>query len=674
MGAPWKGRWRRWSGAQVGVAGMLAVLAFTVPGPAGAAAPVREWPAGALDPSFAFGGVLTASFANPPSRQEGRDAAVQPDGKIVVLTLAGSTSYLSRYLADGEVDTTFGSGGSVLLPSDGYDAYSSLTVDAEGRIVVAGTEPTAEWQAPDKSLALARVQGVVYRFLADGAPDSSFGVGGKAVVAVSPPEGLTPGSASTTPFAVLTASDGSVVIGGTVRSVCFWEVGFQFGQFAEESGTFVARLGANGAPDEQFGSSGIVSTHGRCKVEQGATDETFGGLAQASSETVLALVSHTEDNTWRFRTYSPTGALSEAQAPAEDEAPVQITMVGDHYLVLSIHYLYVGSGGGGVGGTEVLRRFDAQGVPDPTFDTNGRLAIPMACELGPGCFNVLPDGRILVAGLLSRGQVGVRRYLADGSADGSFGAPPWLGGGGAAWAELPGGNEMDTVNKLLILHGQPLVAGAEQVPGNGYAESQTALTLFQADGGFSSNPPPPGPGEEPPPPSKEEPLPPSEPPLLLGHEPPPLVAYGGGGPKTSAGGNSPAGTGSDGRLSSAIEAALAALLHPKGQTATISGLLKHGLGKLLFDAPVQGTLAVEWTSLPAQTGKSLRAHKAQPVMIATGSETFSAAGHGTITLHLTAVGRKLLKKGRALRVNATASFWPSEAALVRRGATILVRD
>jgi uncharacterized delta-60 repeat protein len=667
MGAQRRGRCsvgQRWPGAQIGIAGVLAVLAFAVlPGSAGAAAPVREWPAGALDPSFAFGGVLTASFTDPPSRQEGRDAAIQTDGKIIVLTTvappAPYASYLSRYLPNGEPDTTFGSGGAVALPSS--SGGSALTLDAQGRIVVIGSELSTPWQAPDKSLGVNRGHGVVYRFLPDGGPDSSFGTNGKTMIAAPPPEGLTPGSASTLPIAVLSTSDGGIAVGGAVGSICAWEGGTE-SRWWEESGTFVARLGPNGSPDSQFGSSGLVSTHGRCKVEPGATGESFGGLVQPSPESVLALTSHAEDNTWRFRTYSPTGALSEAQAPAEGEAPVQIAVVGDHYLVLSIHYLYVG-----VGGTEVLRRFNAQGIPDPTFGTNGRVAIPMACELGPGCFTVLPDGRILVAGRLALGgQIGVRRYLADGSVDGSFGAPPWLGGGGAAWVELPGGNEMDTVNRLLVLHGQPLVVGAEQVPGHVYAENQTALTLFQGDGGFSSNPPPPTPGEEP-----SSPIPP---PSVLPHEPPPLVGPGGGGgPKANPGGNHPSNVGSKSPSSSAIQAALAAMLRLKSPCATISSLLKRGACSLSFNAPMPGVLTVECTAAITQASRRSD-YKTKPVVIVIGSKTFGAAGSGVVTLHLTTTGRKLLRKSRRLRVLATARFRPTDGSALIKQVMLTIRS
>jgi uncharacterized delta-60 repeat protein len=479
-----------WTGVRFVTATVLILLTSGVlPGSVGAAAPALEWPAGALDPGFASGGVLIAPFANPPGPQEGRDAVIQPDGKIVVLTTSAYTSYLSRYLPDGESDATFGNGGSVALPSPGHNRYSALTLDAQGRMVVIGMEPTTPWQAPDKSLQLNRsFNGVVYRFLANGLPDSSFGTNGKTVIAVPPPEGLTPGSAATYPSAVLATSDGSITVGGGVSSVCYWEVGFEFAQFWEESGTFVARLGPDGSLESQFGSSGLVSTHGQCKHESGAAPEGFGGLAQSSPETVLALSDHPEDNTWRFRTYSSTGALSEVQAPAEGRSPGQVAVLPGHDLLV------------GVSGTEVLRRFNAQGMPDTTFGTNGIITIlSMSCESYTGCFSVMPDGHIVVAGIIFAPypRVGIRRYLVDGSPDDSFGAPPWLGGGSYSLAQLTPEADEVFVNKLLISDGKPLVIGGAIVHKSGSPYPQTALALFQADGGFSSNPPPLNPEEGP---------------------------------------------------------------------------------------------------------------------------------------------------------------------------------
>jgi uncharacterized delta-60 repeat protein len=652
----WRSVARRWAGARfIIVTVLLGVASGALCGSAGAAAPVREWPAGALDPGFASGGVLSASFGTTAGPQEGRDAVIQPDGKIIVLTTSASADYLSRYLPDGEPDTTFGSGGTVTHPLN-QNSFSALTLDAEGRIVVIGEESAPPWQDPDKTLEIPdRAYGVVYRFLPDGSPDSSFGMNGKTVIAVPPPESLTPGSASTYPSAVLTASDGVITVGGAVGSICAWEVSHEKSQWWEESGTFIARLGPDGSLDSQFGSSGLVSTHGRCKREAGDAGESFSGLVQPSPESVMALVGHTEDNTWRFRTYSSTGALSEVQAPSEGEPPVQVAMIDDHYIVLSAHYYF--------GFSEVLRKFTSQGIPDPTFGINGRVAMPMTCGSGPGCFAALPDGRILVAGgLVFGGQVGVRRYLADGSPDDSFGVPPWFGGGGYAWAELPGGNELDTVNKLLVLHGQPLVVGAEQVPGTGYADNQTALTLFQSDGGLSSNPPPPEPGE--------------------GTSGSDGGGSGGSGPSLGSGNNggstgatygpAQSGSGPASASTNTIDAALNVMLSPHGRVPTILSLLKTGGYSLNFDAPGAGTLSVRWMSTSILTSHHTKG-KAKPILVASGAETFGAAGHGTVKLHLTASGRKLLRGSRTLRLATTAIFRPIGGTAVTRQGALTIR-
>lgn len=642
----YSGVWRSYS-ARLALA-MLLGLAWGGPcGSASAAVPATENPAGAVDPSFASGGVLTASFATSPGPQEGRDAVIQSDGKIVVLTnattTAGYASFLSRYLPDGEVDASFGAGGSVALPPYHRGGYSAITQDAQGHILVAGSELTAEWQAPDGTLALERTQGVVYRYLADGTPDVSFGAGGKATISVPPPEGLTPGSASNFSMAILTASDGSVTVGGTVKSVCAWYSVPDFAEWQEEYGTFVARLNADGSPDSQFGSSGIVSAHSRCKEEPGAAPEYFGGLAQLASGSVLALADHPEDDTWRFRTYSSTGALSEARTPAEGEIPAQIAMIGTHALVLA-----------GVGSSEVLAEFTSEGVPVSSFGTAGRLSIPsLVCAFGPGCLAVLPDGRILVAGLIW-GQVGIRRYLADGTVDTSF------GGDGYAWVKPTpvASTEADTVNRLLILHGQPLVVGGAAVPSS-YPYPQAALTLFQADGGFSSNPPPPGPGEGPftpiPQPKEES------------------SSAGSGSGGTSAGGGrgtaETIGRSTETQVdANAINAALAAIVHPRSLPRVIATLRKNGTCRLSFNAPAPGTLVAQWTTL-----SSRNPHRKHPVIITSGRTSFNAAGRAVIELRLTAAGRALLKKEHGLRLLMRASYMPTGGVAQTTQAALVVR-
>lgn len=94
--------------------------------------------------------------------------ALQPDGKVLA---AGYYSYGSlqdgvvrRFLPNGDLDTTFGGNGQVLITSSGNDWINNVIVCPDGGILVGGTETTTL---------------VAYRYLADGTLDPAFGVGGK---------------------------------------------------------------------------------------------------------------------------------------------------------------------------------------------------------------------------------------------------------------------------------------------------------------------------------------------------------------------------------------------------------------------------------------------------------------------------------------------------------------
>jgi uncharacterized delta-60 repeat protein len=627
----------------------LAALVVLV-GSADAAEPARELPVGALDPGFASGGWLSEAFTPNPGGGEGRDATLQPDGKIVVLTTPVD-DYLSRYLPDGTLDTTFGNGGSVALPTTARADYGALAVDSEGRIIVVGSEETTLWRAPTPPLlGLGRFRGTVYRFLADGSPDPSFGVGGKTTITVPPPEGLTPGSTTTSPGTILIDPNGSITVGGGFGAVCAWEEEGDVYHFWEVAGTFVSRLHSDGSPDTQFGGSGLVSTHGRCAHDEpNIPAEVFGTVAQTSPDSVLSVTAHPEDNTWRFRFYSSTGTLTEARATELEPLWPGITSSGllelpDEVVVLQPSgELLIGAS---IYGKEVLRRFTSQGVPDLTFGTAGAVVVPME-SAGVVPFGVLGDGRILVAGLASEG-VGVMRYLVDGSVDESFGSlaqPGVIGRPGQAWA-VPGFTTGTVVNKLLVVNGQPLVIGAAQVAPQ--RQDQTALVLFRADGhppGYLGNAPPPGEGPFAPIPgtgngSSEEPPP------VLGPLDPPIYPPGTGG-KTGSGGNGRGGQ----HGSRTVLDALTVFL--KSQTRhTISRLLKTGDHPLIFDAPEPGILSLRWTRTTTQASR----RTVKPIVVANGTRTFPAAGRGTLTLHLTAAGRELLNRTRTMRIVATANF------------------
>lgn len=106
---------------------------------------VRLTEQGALDANFGEGGV--ASF---PELGEVAISALasQPDGKLLVLGRVGMfdpSSLVARVLPNGSLDSSFGADGVASL----FDSAWNMTLDADGRIVVAGSfyDPEGELTA-----------------------------------------------------------------------------------------------------------------------------------------------------------------------------------------------------------------------------------------------------------------------------------------------------------------------------------------------------------------------------------------------------------------------------------------------------------------------------------------------------------------------------------------------
>ncbi|MDB5323125.1 MAG: hypothetical protein JWN40_4756 [Phycisphaerales bacterium] len=212
---------------------------------------------GTLDPAFGVGGVVRTEFT-PNSfglglTTQANDIAVQDDGKFVLAGVDGkSTDFdispgnvfaIARYMPDGQLDTSFGTGGRVTLSAGAQknnDAATSVAIQPDGRIVVAG-------QSRDGNNPLRSSQGVmaVMRLKANGSLDPTFSGDGKATVDFGPYEDFAND--------VLIQGDGKILLAGRMQSN------------APTSGSpnidfALARLNANGTPDATFGTAGKVTT------------------------------------------------------------------------------------------------------------------------------------------------------------------------------------------------------------------------------------------------------------------------------------------------------------------------------------------------------------------------------------------------------------------------------
>src|SRR4051794_17266877 len=120
-----------------------------------------------LDPAFGGGaGRVYTNFGSP--YDEPQAMAVQSDGKILAIGWGSSINFsLVRYLPNGSLDPTFGSGGKAVLGA-GYP--KDIQLQKDGKILIAGDVASS-----DGSDGTA---GMVMRLNSDGTVDKSFGTGG----------------------------------------------------------------------------------------------------------------------------------------------------------------------------------------------------------------------------------------------------------------------------------------------------------------------------------------------------------------------------------------------------------------------------------------------------------------------------------------------------------------
>ena len=222
---------------------------------------------GSLDPSFGSGGITTTDFDSVSSSVQ--DLAFQSDGKIVIsghryqggCSPGTSASTITRYSADGLLDTSFGSGpfagetrldiphgphhdsnGAVAIGPDdriytlGRDGYGSWVgiqyYDAVGHFssrqyVAAGYPGRIMMDDTDGSLLLS-TDTILARLSTSGEHDSTFGGGG-----------IVSGSFRSTPDNMVIDSEGRIYI------LIETDVRFE-----------VARFLANGTLDTSFGEGG----------------------------------------------------------------------------------------------------------------------------------------------------------------------------------------------------------------------------------------------------------------------------------------------------------------------------------------------------------------------------------------------------------------------------------
>jgi len=239
----------------------------------------KQTPEGLVDISFGIQGIREIEF----SSQQVTSAivtsiALQADGKLLVagskLQIGGADAFIYRLHTSGDIDTSFGVGGQVVLDfrptgSTGTceDWISKILVNNDGKIIVTAL---AEYFPT----SVATIYTALTRLNPNGTIDSTFGTDGVARLAV----GNTPPGFGGIYFEYADAAlqhDGKIVHGVTVRR----EMTTTPGSYMLYS--LAMRFLDNGVLDSSFSGDGIVDL---------GSSSTFTALKVLPDGKILALV------------------------------------------------------------------------------------------------------------------------------------------------------------------------------------------------------------------------------------------------------------------------------------------------------------------------------------------------------------------------------------------------
>lgn len=341
----------------------------------------RLEPDGSLDPSFGSAGKV-AYFGNGSANA----VTIQPDGRIVVVgtyVISGNVSHFAilRLTADGALDPEFGFGDLVdtAIGSGNADA-NSVTVQADGKIVVAGTATNG-----------GTVDMALVRYNTDGSLDTSFSGDGIATTTV--------GTGDDFALDAAVQPDGKIVLCGAAVLAGGFDVA-------------LVRFLANGSIDNGFGSFGRVATD-----LGGAVDAATAMVLQPDGKMVVAGYTDAAGYDFAVLRYNANGTLDTSfdgdgkvvtSIGLADDVGTCIARQADGKLLVG-GYAFIGAD---VEGS--LARYESNGALDAGYGFGGKAVVSFdPAQDIPGALILDPQGRAIMAAT-SGTRFAVARVEGDG--------------------------------------------------------------------------------------------------------------------------------------------------------------------------------------------------------------------------------------------------------------------
>lgn len=346
----------------------------------------------ALDPSFGIAGkVYTNLIDTNRADERTRGIAMQADGKIVIVGSTKRPAAILRYNSNGTLDSSFDKDGMVFCYGMMFNA---VAIQSDGKIVAAGySSPNTAYFA-------------IARYNSNGTPDNSFDGDGKLTTAIGAGSGVI--------TAIAIQNDGKIIVAGYSNS-----------DFA------LARYNTDGTLDNSFDGDGKLTT------DLGSTIEMATSLALQNDGKIVvggyssaSIYSSANVNNFALVRYNTDGTLDNSF----DGDGKLVTAVGTSYseiasIAIQSDGKILAAGYGSVSASSdfALARYNVDGSPDNSFDTDGIVLTHINSSSYDRAKSIViqNDGKIIVAGYSSIGSnsdFALVRYNTDGTLDTSFDA------------------------------------------------------------------------------------------------------------------------------------------------------------------------------------------------------------------------------------------------------------
>ena len=364
--------------------------------------------AGDLDPTFGTGGLVTTDFAGSAADRP-RQIALQDDGKL--LEVAWHSGFgvgepqlaVSRFNADGTLDTSFGDAGLRVVDFPGRgEFFGSIALAPSGKIAV-GTWtffPTTDILGADSDASVALLN-------PDGSFDTGFDGDGMRVFDFGQAAGGASAPKTTDiVFDIAVQPDGKIVTAGAIT-------------LSNQGRVALARLNVDGSLETSFGTGGVVTTpfaNYSGASANAVTVDDQGRIVAAGTAGIPGSNGRVTDFDFFVARYTPNGALDTSfDGDGFAVTPFSTSSETVNGVATAPGGKIVVAGGtfGGASGDIAVARYNDDGSPDAGFSGDGKATVgltavntsgqPVATNESAAGLAVQSDGAILLSGRNSAG-------------------------------------------------------------------------------------------------------------------------------------------------------------------------------------------------------------------------------------------------------------------------------